>query len=289
MVRADLSWQPPAEGEYRIVASAGGASTALSFCVVTCDKPPTAAVEADSPPTITPPTIAPPIITLPPNQPSSTPTASPMPSITPSPTSTATNMPTATLTPTTISYIEPGANFWAAPDAITQGECTTLNWDVSGDFQAVYFEGNLVNATGSDSECPASSYTYHLQVVDMYGGTYDYWASVDVAAPPADTSGPNINWTNLVWEACEFYGEADISDESGVAWAQVYYNKNGEGWNSIWMSELSAEYWQADLGVPVDGGEIVIGSIEYYIIASDSLGNQSTSATSYYSYSSCDG
>lgn len=297
MVRTDLLWQPSAEGEYRIVASAGGGAPAsLRFCVVTCDTP-EADLPVDQGPTATS------TATMAPDEPTWTPSPTAMASSTPTatPANTNTATPTAYISPTPTQtpyssptptpYTESSAEFWAAPPYINSGECTTLNWNVYGDFQAIYFEGNPVNASGNDSECPPESYTYHLQVVEMDNSYSDYWASVDVSVPPpADTGGPSINWTNLVWESCQFYGEAGISDESGVAWAQFYYNLNYAGWSSIWMSELSAEYWQSDFGVSV-GGEIgtLVGTVEYYVIASDNLGNQSESSISTYDYSSCDG
>ncbi|MBC8332272.1 MAG: hypothetical protein H8E28_09855 [Anaerolineae bacterium] len=291
LVRADLLWQPPGEGEYLITASAGGAPTSLRFCVVTCDTPETEPVE-QAEPTSTP-TATLPIITLAPDEPTWTPTSTPAASFTPTATPASSKTPTATpyKSPTPTAYTESSAEFWAAPPYINAGECTTLNWNVYGNFKKIYFEGNPVNASGSDSECPSASYTYHLQIVEMDNSTTDHWTSVDVyEAPPSDTSGPSINWKNLVWESCQFYGEAGISDESGVSWAQFYYNKNGEGWNSVWMSELSTEYWQSDFGISVDDGmSTPMGTVEYYIVASDSLGNQRQSGTSSYSYTGCDG
>ncbi len=294
LVRADLNWQPPTEGEYLILASAGGAPASLRFCVVTCET----AEDDDQPgPTATA------TATLAPDEPTWTPSPSPAASYTPTPTPANTNTPTPTayvsptptptiyLSPTATAYSESSAEFWAAPPYINAGECTTLNWNVYGDFQAVYFEGISVNASGSDQECPPETYTYHLQVVEMDNSTTDHWTTVDVyEPPPADTSGPSVNWTNLVWESCQFFGEAGISDESGVAWAQFYYNKNGEGWASVWMSELSTDYWQSEIGIPVDDGlGTPVGTIDYYIVANDNLGNQSESSTSTYNYMSCDG
>ena len=289
LVRADLLWLPPGEGEYLITASAGGTPTSLRFCVVTCNTPEVEAAEQMEPTNT--PTATLPVITLAPDEPTWTPT--PAASKTPTPTAykSPTPTPTAYKSPTPTAYSESSAEFWAAPPYINAGECTTLNWNVYGDFQAIYLEGNSVNASGSDSECPSASYTYHLQVIEMDNSTTDHWTSVDVyEAPPSDTTGPSINWKNLVWESCQFYGEAGISDESGVSWAQFYYNRNGEGWNSVWMSELSTEYWQSEIGVSVDDGmSTPMGTVEYYIVASDSLGNQRQSGTSSYSYTGCDG
>ena len=284
LVSTEVLWQPPREGEYMITASSGGgASTTLRFCVVNCDGT-TTEVEA---PTSTPLPIAT-LPTLAPDEPTRTP--SPIPSATLATTNTATNTP--------VSYSKANVEFWAAPPYLNQGECTTLNWNVTGNFKAVYLEGNTVNASGSDNECPAQSYTYQLHVDEMDNSTSIYEAYVEVyevviptdTPIPADTTGPSINWTGLTWSGCQFYGEAGITDESGVSWAQFHYNKDGEGWNSIWMSG-SGDYWQAELGVAVgDGmGTVIPGSIEYYVITADTLGNENESGVSSYNYSSCDG
>ena len=278
LLRDDLLWQPPAEGKYVIYASTGnGIPAKLTFCVVNCDEP---SVEANLPTSTPAITSTLPIITLPPAEISTMPVAD------------------STFTPAPTKAGAANVSFSAAPPYINQGECTTLNWNVTGNFQTVYLEGTPVNANGSDSECPAQSYIYHLQVVEMDSTTSDYWTTVEVYAteiptdtplPPADSTGPNISWTNLVWGNCQFSGQAGISDESGVSWAKFYYNKDGEGWNSIWMS--GSDTWQSDLGVSVgDGtGTVIPGSIEYYINAVDNLGNESTSGTSSYNYGSCDG
>ena len=198
-------------------------------------------------------------------------------------------------TPTATPYSESSAEFWAAPPYLNSGECTTLNWNVYGDFQAVYFEGTSVGASGSDEECPAETYTYNLQVVEMDGSTTDHWATVEVSEPPpepppADTSGPSINWTTLVWEDCRAFGQAEVTDESDVSQATFYYNKNGEGWNGVWMQEISADLWESEVGVLVDDGmETPVGTLEYYVVASDKLGNESESATTTYDYVGCGG
>ncbi len=353
LVRAELLWEPPGEGPYTILASAGGAPASLRFCVVTCET----SEEEQAGSTATWTATASP---TPGNTETSTPTAINTATSTPTPYSEAsaefwaappyitagdcttlnwqatgdfqavyyegytvnasgsqqecppesytynlqvvnmdgsttdywasvevTQRPTDTPTPYTYS----SADFWAAPPYINNGECATLNWNIYGDFQAAYLEGNPVSASGSDSECPTESYTYHLQVLEMDGSYTDYWTSVDVSdPPPTDTSGPNIDWTNLVFESCLFYGQAGISDESGVSWAQLYYNKNGEGWNSVWMQELSTEFWESEIGVSVDDGlGTPIGSVDYYVVAADTLGNDHESFVSTYNYTSCDG
>ncbi len=273
-------------GKYTLTASTYGASASITFCIVSCQA--VAKVETGSnqsePYIAITPTATLPFITLQPDM--------------------------LTGTPTTTSV-----EFWVAPPYVNAGACTTLNWNVSGDFQAIYYEGTLVNASGNRTECPQESRNYQLQVVGVDGSTTEYWASVEVyqadepttirmrtqsptktptatvpPLTPADTSGPTINWTNLVFEDCKFFGQAGISDTSGVNWAQLYFNKNGAGWQSVWMSEISADFWQSEVGIDLgDGLGTPIGSLEYYIIASDSLGNQSESSTSTYDYTSCGG
>jgi len=263
LVRTDIAWQPPAEGEYTVVADGGGSSSSTSFCVVTCQLE--EVIEIGSTPTATS-TLA--IITLPPDTPTDTPTPE--------------------------TFTESQVEFWAAPPYLNSGECTTLNWNVSGDIQAVYFEGNTVNPSGSYQDCPAESRTYQLQVVDGGNVTTDHWVSVEVyevaapptdtptpteEPPPVDTSGPSINWADLIIEGCQFYGQAGITDESGVSWAQFYFNKNSEGWASIWMQEVSADFWEMEVGVGVSDESV---SIDYYVIAGDTLGNESESGVGNY-------
>lgn len=265
LVRTDIAWQPPAEGEYIVEADGGGASSSITFCVVTCN--PEEDIASPTPTATSTSTL--PVITLPPDAPTETPTPTP--------------------------YTESQVEFWTAPPYLNQGECTTLNWNVTGDFQAVYYEGAMVNASGSQQECPAESRSYQLQVVEVDNVTTDHWALVEVyqvdevapptntptptepPPPPQDTSGPTINWTDATLEACQFYGRAGITDESGVNSAQLYFNKNGEGWASIWMQEISADSWESEVGVSVTEESI---TIEYYVIASDTLGNQSESQVS---------
>lgn len=274
LVRTDLVWQPPVKGEYIVEADGGGASSSITFCVVSCQPE----EEIEIPPSPTASSTLP-MITLPPAVPTDTPTPTP--------------------------YTESQVEFWATPPYVNQGECTTLNWNVSGDFQAVYFEGSVVNASGSQQDCPAENRNYQLQVVEVDNVATDHWVTVEVyevaapptdtltpteAPPPADTSGPTIHWTNLTFESCQFYGQASISDESGVASAQFHFNKNAEGWGSIWMQEISSELWESEVGISVDDGiGTPVGTVEFYMLASDSLGNQSESSITIYNYVSCDG
>ena len=109
-------------------------------------------------------------------------------------------------------------------------------------------------------------------------------------APPPDTSGPSIGSQWLSWDSCKFFGQATVSDPSGVSWVKFYFNKNGGGWGSIWMSNVGGDTWQAEAGISVDDGMgTPVGTVEFYIEASDNNGNVSTSGVSVHNYMSCSG
>jgi hypothetical protein len=279
LVRADLTWQPPGEGEYVITAAAaGGAPTSLRFCVVTC-------------------------------APVATSTPAPGDTPTPAPGETATPLPFVTLPPELPGTVTPGApgevtvEFYASPSQVNAGNCATLHWDVSGTDQ-VYLDGAFVYLRGMQEYCPCESETHTLRVIAPDGASQDYTARIEVSGscsappatepptepPPSDTDGPSVDWSNLVFENCQFYGQAGISDPSGVSWAKFYFNKNGEGWKSVWMSEVSSGAWQAEAGISLqDGIGTPIGSIEYYITAGDTLGNQGEGGGGSYNYTGCGG
>ena len=291
LVRADVSWQPPGPGPYVVEASAQGATATTTFCILTCGKAtPTQPLPAATAATDLP------VVTLPPDLPTFTPPPTPtyfaaptevIPTATPLPTPT----PYPTAFPTSTPYTPSNAEFWADPPEIESGECTVLHWNVYGDFQQVYFEGQPVEPSGSMEECPAESHTYYLQVLEMDGGYTDYWAEVTVyEAPPADTTGPTIYRVDRVWEGCDVYGQASLEDPSGVAWAVFYYNLNDAGWQSISMSDLGGGFWQADAPFSVDeGGESPMGTFQYYVVTADTLGNESTSEVYQEDYLGCGG
>jgi len=284
MARLDQEWLPPAEGEYTLEATArstGGESSSpssVTFCIGTCD-PAAEGVpqdDEDAEPTETPtPTAAS----------SETPTLTLTATYTPTETPTPTPTPSDTPTPTATAYTESSADFWAAPPYINQGECSNLNWNVYGDFQAVYFEGVSVNASGSDSECPAETYTYNLQVIEMDGSATDYWTTVEVYEPvPSDTTGPTVNYVTHFWEGCTLYGEAGLSDPSGVIWAEFWFNHNEAGWAWIQMNNTSGDQWVSQVGIETDGFS---GSLVYKVRTEDSFNNESWSGEYIHNYSYC--
>jgi len=272
LVRMDSIWMPPAEGEYILEARAGGGSPAyIRFCIGSC-QPATDTPTAAETPTPTRGTATP---------------GTETPTLTPTVTST-----TDASQPVTI-------DFWVDPPYINASECASLNWSVEG-AQTVYLDGSSVSSTGAESVCPCENITYNLEVVKPDSTTEDRWASLEVYGscdveteePPApeDTTGPDINSANLIWESCEFFGQASVSDASGVSWTKFYFNLNDQGWQSIWMSEVGGGTWISDAGISVsDGIGTPIGTIQYYMEASDTPGNPSQSSIQTYDYMSCSG
>jgi hypothetical protein len=272
LVRMDSIWMPPAEGEYILEARAGGGSPAyIRFCIGSC-QPATDTPIATETPTPTPGTPTP---------------GTETPTLTPTVTST-----TDASQPVTI-------DFWVDPPYINASECASLNWYVEG-AQTVYLDSSSVPSTGAESVCPCENTTYNLNVVKPDNTTEDRWASLEVYGScdveteeppvPEDTTGPDIHSTNLVWESCEFFGQASVSDASGVSWTKFYFNLNDQGWGSILMSEIGGGTWISDAGISVsDGMGTPIGTIEYYMEASDTLGNPNQSSIQTYDYMSCSG
>lgn len=93
--------------------------------------------------------------------------------------------------------------------------------------------------------------------------------------PPSDTSGPNINAVSVYWypESCSLFGTADITDESGVAWAEFHFNLNDNGWAWIKMNQ-SGTTWTSQVGVDTGANP---GTLIYKVRTLDSLNNESWS------------
>ncbi|MBI3161896.1 MAG: Ig-like domain-containing protein [Chloroflexi bacterium] len=290
LVRVDYPWTPPGEGEYLVqaagvnAAGASGGSGSTRFCIVTCNpanptSTPAAAVETGTP----------------------TPAGAPLQ---PTPAATTTLTPVSGMTT---------VQFYANPASINAGSCSTLEWNVTtNETLSVYFSGDLVGASGRYETCPCQSETHTLRVVKMNGSSEDYYATVNVSGscslptiqptsttvppptiepsptlppPPSDTSGPSINSVNATWypEGCSLFGRANITDPSGVIWAEFWFNLNGTGWAWIQMNQ-SGNDWTSQVGIDTFGAP---GSLEYKVRTLDSLNNESWSGVSTKNFSYC--
>ncbi len=81
--------------------------------------------------------------------------------------------------------------FYANPQYIAPGQCTTLRWDIDGVNQ-IYFQGQGVTGHESRWVCLYTTTTYFLTVV-QYGGGYSYpQTTVYVGAPPPVVPPPVV-------------------------------------------------------------------------------------------------
>gem|GEM_PF-615293 len=299
------TWTPIMSGTYNLqvrAAAADGRSAASASVAVLVTGAPTPAPLLYASPTPLPTPIASPV--LPPTRtpiPSSTPitplalpaTRTPMPTFTPI---TPQVLPTRTFTPTPTRTPWPPAqvNFRADDTSLTAGQCTMLRWDVEY-ATAVYLDGDGVAGHGTRQVCPTSTTTYRLHV-EAPSGNVDRQVTITVSAP-ADTSGPtisNITASNdpIKWPPqCapnQVTISAFVSDPSGVGMVKLNYrvvegSRQGtwrsEGMSltgtSIYATTVIASELQASLNPPVTK----VSSMEYYIQALDTKGNQSTSST----------
>ena len=197
---------------------------------------------------------------------------------------------------------EPILSFWAEPQNINAGKCTTLHWEVEG-YSSVTLNGNPVGFAGTDEECPCPSETYTLTGTRADGTTENRTVTVNVTGscdlpstepplepPPADTNGPEFEWTSLVWEGCTFYGQAQIKDPSGVSQAKFEFGVNYEGAKSLWMESIGNGIWQSEVGISIgsDGMSTPMGgTIEYRMWAKDTLTNESYSIQKTETYDAC--
>jgi hypothetical protein len=102
-------------------------------------------------------------------------------------------------------------------------------------------------------------------------------------APPQDAAGPSVNSVGVFWEGCSLYGTANLTDPSGVIWAEFWFNHNEEGWAWILMNQ-NGDQWVSQVGVDTGG---FAGSMEYKVRTEDSLNNESWSGVFTKNYAYC--
>jgi hypothetical protein len=296
---AEAGWTPSVPGSYTVRARAidgkgnVGPEAIARIAVGELMQTPTTPTDTPKPPM---PTYMPTGAAKPPT-PTYTPTGTakpPTPTYTPTGTAkppTPTYTPTPTGTPTMPPPPPADIQFWADSDNIPAGSCTTVHWHVAH-VKAYWVDGHPgAGDDGSFQACPCQEETHTLHVAKVDGSEQDLAVTIHVSGecaappppppptegppppPPQDTTGPDISGIGVTKEGCNFYGYANVSDPSGVAWAQFYYRLGGGGWQNVGMNEEGYGYFKTgDISV----GEGVV-SIEYYVKAGDSPGNQSES------------
>jgi hypothetical protein len=150
---------------------------------------------------------------------------------------------------------------------------------------------------GSRQACPCGNETHTLHVVKGDGSEQDFHVTLHVQGecqapppppPPAqDNKGPKISDVELKPRGssdtgCRTVARAKVSDSSGVAWVQLHYNLNGDGWNTFDMGDRGGGSYE--MPIPGSTGS---GTIDFYVEASDSRGNTSQSGQSHQSLPPC--
>ncbi len=160
LVLTRQSWSPPGPGNYTLMVRAqnsAGVWGEYAQAVVTVGS-------ASMPPT---PVAPPPFVV-----PSATPVPKPgAPTLTP--------LPAATIA------------FYADATTLTQGQCTTIHWQVKNVSQ-VFLDNAAVNLTGSKQDCPNQTTTHLLRVMTLDNQTVQRTLTINVIAAPARTNTPFI-------------------------------------------------------------------------------------------------
>lgn len=213
-------------------------------------------------------------------------------------TPTLTSTQTQTITPTNTSIPQAQVSFTADSTNINFGQCTFLHWKAQF-ATAVLLDGAEVASVDQRQVCPQTKTTYRLHV-EALSGNIDQSIVIRVTPPtptfttvPQDKTGPDVfNYQEKPDPS--FYGStapgdsmttfgAMVSDPSGIAKVQFLYSYNdGKSWNSIKGSDLGGGYYSATIDNNAGnqayntlGG--ATGKIIWYVIATDTFGNDSIS------------
>jgi hypothetical protein len=255
-------------------------TTPLTYKPTLPPSPPTATPTSTPMPTNTP-TTTPTGTPMPTNTPTTTPTSTPTPTATPTgtPTSTATptNTPTPSITPSPTSSI----SFWANPNPVQAGFCTTVHWETAN-VQAVFFDGRGVAGVDTHQTCPCNPESHTLDVL-LRDDTHDIRTLKINVTGSCDQQGPSISQLVATPPGSICPGDnitikRVITDPSGVDRAELWYlhipaTPGISAWDSVPMSR-SGDIFYATIG------GFGVGELRYYIRAWDSLGNESQSPKS---------
>lgn len=314
LVYAELSWLPPAGGPYVIQAQAFTAvASALSaraaICVGGVVGQPCLAPAGTSPtltltPTASPlpsaltPTIAPTSLPspLPTNLPTPTATLPPPPTLTPS--------PTATPTPALI------VDFTADSYQLLPGECTSLRWNVQN-ATAVFLDGQGVAGVDSREVCLRQTTTFALHI-EAPSGNVDKLVTIEVVFPtltptPTDQTGPSLSdlhgnpdpstyGSGCIYNEVSLY--AIVVDPAGIATVEMWYRYEnsflvGE-WQAAPVAPIGGDYYAGSLDNNANDQALSVldgtnGFIRWYVLATDTLGNQTVSGDLRVGISYCQG
>ena len=157
---------------------------------------------------------------------------------------TATPVPTAAPTP-----VAPQIAFWADQTSISQGQCTTLRWQVEN-VQAVYvypsgqnYKDYPVTGEGSRQVCPPVTTTYEMRVQMTDGSVQLAQVTINV--------GPGNPLANTNWQLVSAYG-APVTPAGQPQ--TLYFSTTNTVSGNGGCNQLSGPY-------TVNGSSLVIGPL----------------------------
>ena len=201
------------------------------------------------------------------------------------------------------------SSFNISSEVVTQGSQVTLSWGAVTNADSVSIDQGIggVAAPGATTVTVNAPTTYTLTA--RCGGnvaTRAVKVTINVPQPPADKVPPTISnikpsASNLFYitgcGANSLTITASVSDSSGVGTVQLFYRYvpqkgSASGWIPVSMNSVGGNDYSASVPLGNDaykalgGGN---GQIEYYITASDKLGNSGSSGSSFVTISYCPG
>jgi hypothetical protein len=149
--------------------------------------------------------------------------------------------PIISITPTPVPESIPNIQFWADPETIQAGDCTTIQWQVEN-VKSVVFGGVDQPLEGTYSACHCKSETYTLTVTKLDDSVEKPKVNINVTGTCADTKPPPAPSqqvpSNGLSMGCKSYQDLvwlPVSDESGISQYQVKAQRHAgdNNWSNV--------------------------------------------------------
>jgi len=161
-------------------------------------------------------------------------------------------------------------SFAASPSTISQGQQTTLSWDVSGATEiSIQPEIGTVGASGSLMLSPNANVTYTVTATNQTGNTT---SSATVTVTPAVTGNPDLVITDMWFAGNTIYYTIKNQDnaDSKPTWSYLYVDgfKVDENYEQILPAgqqrtqSFSAYQYVQQMGISTEGYELPAASVK---------------------------
>jgi hypothetical protein len=144
----------------------------------------------------------------------------------------------------------PVINYWAEPEEIEAGDCTTIYWEVRN-VNMVEFGGSVQEFSGSYHDCMCETQTYPMTVTYLDGTSETFRVTINVSGvcetpdpptPVPDTTGPDaptllkpVDGEDLACTPSVMLRWSEADDPSGVSEyrVQVERHSGDNNWQSV--------------------------------------------------------